>query len=188
MTAWTAIGALAGFQLFAVAFYFVQKSGRTVGGPISPVKSLWLTYAISLWVIGPFFFAALAETQSLREAWLAAAASMAARSVVELILCYATHSWKTEYGVAHDSFQAGMFVLFLVLERTAHPAHLLLAGLTIVSLACEVYFVSVFRRHTAGPSEGIYFVSSEESRINRITAWILLPQYAVFWAALGMLL
>lgn len=172
---------LACFQVFGVVFYFVQRSGKTVGGAISIVKSFWLTFAISHWVLGPFVYAALAPDTALRGAWWVLGSSMALRSFIELILCYGTLSWKTEYGIAHDAFQAGLCVFFLYLLWLAPHTDLIHAGLvllTIISLACEVGFVATFRKATGGPALGVYFVPGHETRINRITLALLLPQYA----------
>lgn len=186
---------LAAFQIFAVVFYFIQKSGKAVGGAISLVKSFWLTFAISHWVIGPFIYASLTDDSAIRGAWILLGASMALRSIVELILCYVTLSWKTDYGIAHDAFQAGLCVFFLYLLCFLPPEnsngslllHAALVVLTFTSLACEVGFVAAFRRSTGGPSEGVYFVPAHEKRINRITLLLLAPQYAALWTTLWLL-
>jgi hypothetical protein len=181
------------FQIFAVVFYFVQKSGKTVGGAISLVKSFWLTFAISHWVFGPFVYASLTEIQTLSGAWFVLGASMALRSVIELILCYGTLSWKTEYGIAHDAFQAGLCIFFLYFLWITPAAggtllsHASLVLLTLSSLACEVGFVAAFRRSTEGPAKGVYFVPAEEKRINRITLLLLAPQYTALWIILWQL-
>lgn len=181
---------LAFFQLFGVVFYYVQRSGKTVGGAISLVKSFWLTYAITHWVLGPFVYAALAPDPVLRGAWWVLGSSMALRSIIELILCYGTLTWKTEYGIAHDAFQAGLCVFFLYLlclPPETDWIHAALVLLTIVSLGCEVGFVATFRKATGGPALGVYFVPGHETRINRITLTLLLPQYAALAFLLWLL-
>jgi len=195
----TPVLCLAAFQIFAVLFYFIQKSGKTVGGAISLVKSFWLTFAISHWVFGPFLYASLTEDPALRGAWQVLGASMALRSVIELILCYVTLSWKTDYGIAHDAFQAGLCIFFLYFLWFMPPGnsanatvdaslHAALVILTLTSLVCEVGFVAAFRRSTGGPAGGVYFVPAQEKRINRITLLLLAPQYASLWVILWFLL
>jgi len=182
---------LAGFQILAPIFYFVQRSGDRVGGPISFVKSCWLIFAITLWVIGPFVFATLTPETWIRHAWWLLGASMLLRGGIELVLCYVTHGWKTEYGIAHDAFQIGLCTFFL-LTLASGPSgflslHSALVGLTVVSLICEMGFVATFLKLTGGPREGVYFVSGAQTRINRITAGLLIPQHFTLWIILSSL-
>ncbi|HNE22122.1 MAG TPA: hypothetical protein PLG78_03085 [Leptospiraceae bacterium] len=173
------------FQAAAPLFYLKQKSGKAVGGPISMVKSFWLIFAITLWILLPSILSFTAPGE-LRICFQLLAVSMILRGVVELYLCYGTIRWKTEYGIAHDSLQIGICITLLT-TRSLPAVHALIILLTILSLITEMYFVHRFRISTSGPAQGVYFVPETDKRTNRLTLLIFAPQYMAFWTLVFVL-
>jgi len=143
-----------------------------LGGPVSLVKSFWLIYAVSLWLVLPLLW--------WSEHWVFRlwAISMVVRSGVEVPLCL-TRRWKVAYGVGHDA----VHLAFVAVGLALMPQFRMISVLTAVSLVSELVFVHWFRARTAGPDEGVYFVPGDAAYrdLNRKTCWIFLPQYAAFW-------
>lgn len=183
------LAALAATQAVGIAFWFFQNRGKRTGGGLSFVKGLWLTYAVTLWFVVPalLFFT---TTGSARSIYGLLAASMLARGVIELYLCYVTKTWRAAYGVSHDLLQLALALggLAYYFGSAARPEIFTpaLLVLTILSLAAELVFVRWFLAATGGPAAGVYFVSGEKKfdRINRGTAWLFFPQYGAFLALL----
>lgn len=186
--------ALLAAQLCGFGIYFYQNSSlQPLGGPISLVKSFWLTYCITLWLVAPLMFTLRRSfgRGALHKLLRLLAASMVLRSVVEIYLCV-TVEWSTLYGLGHDAFHATLLLAglpFVLREKipSVRWQGIAIVVLTLASLASEVTFVGWFRAATAGPASGIYFVPDGDlfAEINRRTAFVFLPQYAVFIAWLG---
>ncbi len=162
---------LLALQPAALAIWHWQKRPGALGGPISLIKALWLTYAISLWIVVPFLSW---RDHPVFAVW---AVSMGIRTIAEIPLCL-TKRWRVTYGVAHDLIHLALVVAGWIWA----PQLWIVAALTAVSLATELLFVRWFKKRTAGPGEGVYFVPGGEAHrdVNRKTAWIFLPQYAAF--------
>lgn len=166
MPAWAAAVLLA-FQFAAPLFHAWQNQPGKLGGPISRAKAAWLVHAATLWLLLPV----LLWNQHWAYAWLGA--SMALRTIIELPLC-AWQKWSTNHGLSHDAVHAAIALWWL--PRVPADVALWIV-LTLVTLAAEVFFVLRFRRSTAGPANGIYFVPDgpAHARLNLITDFVRMP-------------
>lgn len=167
MPVWVAVGLLL-CQFVAPLFHFWQNlPPQRLGGPISRAKAGWLIHVAILWLVLP----SLLAWQSPAYAWLAA--SMGLRTVIELPLC-AKQRWSTNHGLSHDVIHVAIALYWL----PRMPADIRLwIILTLVTLVAEVFFVLRFRKSTAGPANGIYFVPDgpAHARLNLITDFIRMP-------------
>lgn len=164
---WVACIMLA-MQLLAPAFHFHQnRDPNRLGGPISRAKAAWLIFAINLWLVFPLLMA----TQHAVYAWLGA--SMLLRAVIELPLC-ASKRWSTNHGLAHDAIH---MVLALCWLPYAPVEARLWIVLTLITLTAEVFFVLSFRKRTAGPANGVFFVPDGPAHggLNLLTDLIRMP-------------
>lgn len=167
MPTWVAIVILA-FQFAAPIFQAWQnRPPQRLGGPISAAKAAWLVHAASLWLLLPLLMAIL------HPAYLWLAVSMGLRTVIELPLC-AARRWNTSYGLGHDLIHGSIALYWL---PRASPDVRLWLVLTLVTLAAEIYFVIRFRKDTAGPANGVYFVPDDPAhiRLNLITDAVRMP-------------
>lgn len=167
MPLWAAI-ALMLLQFAAPGFHFWQnRPPQRLGGPISRAKATWLTHAATLWLALPVLLC----LQHPAYAWLAA--SMGVRTLIELPLC-ARQRWSTNHGLAHDAVHAAIAIYWL--PRVPLDIQLWIT-LTLITLAAEVLFVLRFRKSTAGPAHGIYFVPDgpAHARLNLLTDLIRMP-------------
>jgi hypothetical protein len=155
-------------QFGAPAFHWWQnRPPQRLGGPISRAKAGWLVFAANLWLLLPVLLC----LEHPAYAWLAA--SMALRTVVELPLC-AKQKWSTNHGLSHDA--AHVLIVLWWLPGSPPDVRLWLA-LTLVTLLVEVVFVLCFRKSTAGPAMGIYFVPDgpAHAKLNLVTDLIRMP-------------
>jgi hypothetical protein len=159
---------LAALGLIAGGVWWFQNRGERLGGRISAIKAAWLAYAIVLWFGVPI---ALWNADGAF-VWLAV--SMLARAAFEIPLCLGGW-WRVRYGVGHDLVHA-LLVIFLI-DRLG-----IWGVLTLLALATELLFVRWFLSATGGPREGVFFVpgGARFRLINRRTAWLFLPQAAMF--------
>jgi len=167
MPVWAAVILLL-FQFAAPVFHYWQnRPPQRLGGPISRAKAAWLVHAAALWLVLP----TLLCLQHPAYAWLAA--SMWLRTVVELPLC-ARQRWSTNHGLFHDLVHAGIALYWL--PRVGSDIQLWII-LTLMTLAAEVFFVLRFRRSTAGPAHGIYFVPDgpAHAKLNLLTDFVRMP-------------
>lgn len=167
MPAWVAVVLLLG-QFGAPLFHAWQNQPpQRLGGPISRAKAAWLVHAATLWLALPVLLA----NQHPAYAWLAA--SMGLRAVIELPLC-AKQRWSTNHGLSHDAVHAAIALYWLPIVP---PDLRLWIILTLVTLAAEVVFVLRFRKSTAGPAKGIYFVPDgpAHARLNLLTDLVRMP-------------
>lgn len=165
MPVWVAWALLA-FHFLAPVFHKWQNDDpQRLGGPISRAKAGWLVHVSALWVVMPVLMFLESPT------YFFLAVSMGLRTVIELPLC-AKGKWKTIYGVSHDVLHLGLVALLL---RGGDARIWLL--LTAVTLVAEIYFVSRFKKSTAGPAAGIFFVPDgrEHARLNLLTDFIRMP-------------
>jgi hypothetical protein len=149
---------------------YQNKNGR-LGGAISIWKSIWLIYAIVLWLVLPWFFV------GFNDWWFLLGGSMLLRGLVEIPLCY-TKKWKVSYGVTHDVIHLFLVVpLFFVIGSEGQ----VWLWLTLISLLVEIVFVYCFRLTCGNPAEGVYFVpqGTQFKWLNQLTAFLLVPQLAV---------
>lgn len=164
---WVAVVLLV-LQFSAPAFHFHQNNPpQRLGGPISRAKAAWLALAVNLWV----FLPVLLCWQHPAYAWLAG--SMLLRTAIELPLC-AKQKWSTNHGLAHDAIHAAIALYWLPLVPADVGFWIIL---TLITLAAEVVFVLRFRKTTAGPANGIYFVPDgpAHARLNLLTDAIRMP-------------
>ena len=167
MPVWAAVALLL-CQFAAPLFHFWQNQPpQRLGGPISRAKAGWLAHAAILWLALP----ALLAMQHPAYAWLAA--SMGLRTIIELPLC-AKQRWSTNHGLSHDAVHAVIALYWL--PRVSPDIRLWLI-LTLVTLVVEVFFVLRFRKSTAGPANGIYFVPDgpAHAKLNLLTDMIRMP-------------
>lgn len=166
MPSWAAAVLLA-FQFAAPLFHASQNRPGKLGGPISRAKAAWLVHAATLWLLLPV----LLWNQHPAYAWLGA--SMALRTIIELPLC-AWQKWSTNHGLSHDALHAAIALWWL--PRVPGDVALWIT-LTLITLTAEVFFVLRFRKSTAGPANGIYFVPDgpAHARLNLITDFVRMP-------------
>jgi hypothetical protein len=165
MPAWAAWVLLA-FHFLAPVFHAWQNHDpKRLGGPISRAKAAWLVHVSALWLVMPVLLCA----QGWAYLWLAV--SMGVRTVIELPLC-GMGKWKTIYGVSHDVVHLGLVALLL----RGGDTHLWL-WLTALTLVAEIHFVFRFKKCTAGPAEGIFFVPDgpRYAGLNLLTDFIRMP-------------
>lgn len=165
MPVWAAWVLLA-FHFLAPVFHAWQNHDpKRLGGPISRAKAAWLVHVSALWLVMPVLMFLESST------YFFLAVSMGLRTAIELPLC-AKGKWKTIYGVSHDVVHLGLVALLL----RDGDARLWL-WLTAVTLVVEIYFVSRFKKQTAGPAAGIFFVPDgrEHARLNLLTDFIRMP-------------
>lgn len=155
-------------QFAAPLFHFWQnRPPQRLGGPISRAKAGWLAHAATLWLALPVLLC----LQHPAYAWLAA--SMGLRTIIELPLC-ARQRWSTNHGLLHDAIHA--IIAMWWLPRVSQDIQLWIV-LTLITLAVEVCFVLRFRKCTAGPANGIYFVPDgpAHAKLNLLTDFIRMP-------------
>ena len=179
---WQVLVLLALQGLGSAIWAFQNARPNRLGGRISFIKAQWLAYAIVLWLVVPCLLATRHWTMA------ALAISVGVRSAIEVPLCL-RQGWKVAYGMAHNIFHLALCLVALVALARANPAEaflMVIVALTILSVITEMIFVSWFRKATAGPEQGIYFVPGGErfKRVNRATGWLFLPQYVTFLAVL----
>ncbi len=165
MPVWAA-WVLLGFHFLAPVFHAWQnRVPQRLGGPVSRAKAAWLVHVSALWVVLPILLALQSP------AYFLLAVSMGVRTVIELPLC-ARGKWKTAYGVCHDVLHLGLVALLL----RGGDSRIWL-GLTALTLLAEIHFVFRFKKHTAGPAEGIFFVPDgpDHARLNLLTDLIRMP-------------
>lgn len=167
MPVWAA-AVLLGCQFAGPLFHFWQNHPpQRLGGPISRAKAAWLAHAGTLWLALPVLLAARHPAY----AWLAA--SMGLRTLIELPLC-AKQRWSTSHGLSHDAAHAAIALYWL---PQATPDVTLWILLTLATVTAEVFFVLRFRKATAGPAMGVYFVPDgpAHARLNLLTDLIRMP-------------
>lgn len=176
MPVWAAVVLLL-CQFAAPLFHFWQnRPPQRLGGPISRAKAAWLVHVAILWLALPVLLA----WQNPAYAWLAV--SMGLRTIIELPLC-AKQRWSTNHGLFHDAVHALIALYWL----TRVPADIRLwIVLTLVTLAAEVFFVLRFRKSTAGPANGIYFVPDGPAyaKLNLVTDLIRMPSQFIMVSVL----
>lgn len=166
MPPWAAAVLLAS-QFAAPLFHAWQNQPGKLGGPISRAKAAWLVHAATLWLLLPV----LLWNQHPAYGWLGA--SMALRTIIELPLC-AWQKWSTNHGLFHDAVHAVIALWWL--PRVPGDMALWII-LTLITLTAEVFFVLRFRKSTAGPANGIYFVPDgpAHAKLNLVTDVVRMP-------------
>jgi hypothetical protein len=171
-------------------FYQRQNVGMQIGGAISLPKMLWLTYALAVWFVLPFFLWRDARLDSsVRRLFGVFWIAMMIRGILELVLLYAVVHWHPVYGISHDVF---CLLLVLVLRRGCSPTDptsrraLRFSGSIVVSLAAEIAFAGMFLQ-TGTHESGVYFASTAASwgYVNFVTTVSLLFFYPDLLAALA---
>ena len=176
MPVWVAVTLLL-CQFAGPLFHFWQNQPpQRLGGPISRAKAGWLAHAGILWLALPTLLA----MQHPAYAWLAA--SMGLRTIIELPLC-ATQRWSTNHGLFHDAIHAVIALYWL--PRVSPDVQLWIV-LTLMTLVAEVFFVLRFRKSTAGPANGIYFVPDGHAyaKLNLLTDFIRMPSQFIMVSVL----
>lgn len=165
MPGWAA-WVLLGFHFLAPIFHAWQnRQPQRLGGPISRAKAAWLIHVSTLWLVLPLLLCALDRNYL----WLAV--SMGIRTAIELPLC-AVGKWKTAYGLCHDFWHLALVVILL----PGADGRLWL-WLTAFTMAAEIYFVFRFKKHTAGPAAGIFFVpdGAKHAGLHLLTDFVRMP-------------
>lgn len=165
MPSWAA-WVLLGFHFLAPVFHAWQNHDpQRLGGPISRAKAAWLVHVAALWLVLPMLLCGMGWGYL----WLVL--SMGVRTVIELPLC-GMGKWKTAYGFSHDVFHLALVALLLPGEGMR-----LWLWLTAITLVVEIYFVSRFKKQTAGPAARVFFVPDGPAhvRLNLLTDFIRMP-------------
>jgi hypothetical protein len=165
MPAWAA-WVLLTFHFLAPVFHAWQNHDpKRLGGPISRAKAGWLVHVSALWLVMPLLLCAQGW------AYLCLAVSMGVRTVIELPLC-GMGKWKTIYGVSHDVVHLALVAVLLPGGEAT-----IWLWLTALTLVAEIHFVFRFKKCTAGPAEGIFFVPDgpRYAGLNLLTDFIRMP-------------
>lgn len=165
MPAWVA-WILIGFHFLAPIFHTWQnRPPQRMGGPISRAKAAWLVHVAALWVVLPVLLVLESPT------FCFLAISMGVWTLIELPLC-AKGKWKTSYGLAHDILHLALVALLL----RGGDARIWL-WLTALTVVAEIFFVFRFKKLTAGPANGVFFVPDGPtySGINLLTDFVRMP-------------
>jgi len=153
------------FGVCTAWFFSRQNYAGQIGGQISIVKTLWLYYAISAWIIIPIFYFHSNKTNLiLSRIYKFHLISFTIRALVELWMLYVTISWIPPYGIAHDVFAISLIAfslwyfrekLHLIADKGNVSAKRFLYSIQI-GLCIEIVFAWLFYRVTGG-QVGIYF-------------------------------
>jgi len=182
----------------AAAFYWIQTRLRLVGGDPSLSKSIWLAYAVLVWIVLP---ALIVADPRLSPAWRRPFALllvlMLARGPVELWMLYVSLNWSPWYGIGQDLVCAVVLALFgwrlwatkaprSSLQRTI----LMHLAVTTFMFGPEIYFAWYMQAHfnTTG-ADAIYFVPDDPAYavvLNVTTAMVVfltvyLPVFLMRW-------
>ena len=188
-------------QALAIPIFVMQNRKQRVGGGISLIKAVWLTYVISLWYVLPMLllrhlFAVGDASRTPADFAVQSPAAMglliflggvALRAIVELFLCYITRTWRVLYGVLFNILH---LLCALAAAIVCYDAALPVFGhiflLLCASILVELIFVRWFVQTTGGPAAGFYFVpdAPEYRWVHRWTLYLWLPQFAVLWTVL----
>jgi hypothetical protein len=165
MPVWAA-WVLLGFHFLAPCFHAWQNHDpKRLGGPISRAKAAWLVHVSALWLVLPVLLSGVGW------AYLWLAVSMGVRTVIELPLC-GMGKWKTIYGVSHDVVHLALVAVLLPGGEAT-----IWLWLTALTLVAEIHFVFRFKKCTAGPAEGIFFVPDgpRYAGLNLLTDFVRMP-------------
>lgn len=200
------IAALVGLGALAWRFYRRQNSRGVKGvkgGAISPPKMAWLFFTVFLWfIVCPLAALDPGLETGVRQVLGAFAVSMWLRGLAELYMLYVSRNWRPPIGVAHDVFCIALVAGGVVLLPGAWPGvppdadaravwQTALLSLVLFSLCVETVYAALFFRAVEGRTvgeDGVWFAAENEARfarINRLTFWLNLPQYAVLVALVG---
>jgi hypothetical protein len=191
---------LGGLAFMAQRFYRGQNRAGAKGGAISGPKMAWLFFTVYLWFLAcPLAALDPGLRPGVRLVLGAFSASMWLRGAAELYMLYVTKNWRPPIGVAHDLFCILLVALGVALVPGAWPGvgsagdlwQTSLLALVLFSLGVETAYAALFFRAVEGKTvgeDGVWFAAEHEARfarINRLTFWLNVPQYAVLAALLA---
>jgi hypothetical protein len=170
---WIAVAVVfAGTILFAL----LQNHLGFTGGPISNAKTLWLSYALQMFLVVPFcFWRCDAYSANVRRIFGAVFLSFAIRGLIELYILYFTRAWECIYGISHDLFTFALVVVLL--KKVSNPSAqdrraLRFVPILLCTLIVECFMAWQFSR-LASPADGIYFAAdTEHFRLVNLWSWI----------------
>jgi hypothetical protein len=89
--------------------YWAQNVAGRQGGPISPQKAIWLSYALGTFYAMPaFIWLDRRVAGAIRRIYGWFLLSWVLRGIAELALMYAWHAWIPPYGVYHGLFNLAL--------------------------------------------------------------------------------
>lgn len=188
---WASIALLA---MAGITFFHLQNALKPIGGAIAASKALWLSGAVFLWGILPFFLLADARLGAqLRRAFAVLATLMLARAAVEGWMLYVTFNWSPWYGIAHDVICASVLVWFGARAPAPTPLQRAVrnhAWFTASFFGPEIYFAWFMQAHfdtTGGaavyfvPDDPIYAVVLRVTTAIVVCLFLYLPVFLYRW-------
>jgi hypothetical protein len=174
---WVAVTAVLAATL---AFGVLQNHVGFTGGPISVAKTLWLNYALEVFLVVPFcFWRCGSYSPAVRRIFGAVFLSFAIRGLIELYILYFTRAWECIYGISHDLFTFALVLVLLQRVSNVLPADrraLRFVPILLCTLIVECFMAWQFSR-LASPNDGIYFAADTE-HFRRVNLWS--------WIAVGI--
>lgn len=165
-----------------IAFALLQNYFGFTGGPISAAKTLWLSYALQVFLVVPCcLWLNPAYSEGVRRIFGAVFLSFAIRGIIELYILYFTQAWKCGYGISHDLFTFALAAILFMYAR-AQPSSaadrraLMFLPILFVTLLVECFMAWQFSL-LASPAEGIYFADNT-AHFRRVNLWS--------WMAVGV--
>ena len=173
-----------------IVFAFLQNRLAFTGGPISTAKTLWLSYALQIFLVVPFcFWRCDAYSTKIRRIFGAVFVSFAIRGLIELYILYFTRAWECIYGISHDLFTFALVLALLwrVSNLSAQDRRALrFVPILLCTLIVECFMAWQFSR-LASPADGIYFAAdTAHFRLVNLWSWIAVgfgypPLFAFLW-------
>ena len=170
---WVAVTVVFAGTIF---FAFLQNHLSFTGGPISHAKTLWLSYALQMFLVVPFcFWRCDSYSANVRRIFGGVFLSFAIRGLIELYILYFTRAWECIYGIVHDLFTFALVVVLLRGVSNLSPQDrraLRFVPILLCTLIVECFMAWQFSR-LASPADGIYFAAdTEHFRLVNLWSWI----------------
>lgn len=159
--------------LLVLAFAFFQNRLGLTGGPISTAKTLWLSYALQIFLVVPScLWRCGTYSAAVRRIFGAVFLSFAIRGAIELYILYFTRAWECIYGITHDLFTFALAVILLQKVSNASTPDrraLRFVPVLLCTLIVECFMAWQFSQ-LASPNDGIYFAADTE-HFRRVNLW-----------------
>jgi hypothetical protein len=180
---------LIGLSVVAFYVYYQQQNHKkTIGGPISKPKILWLGYAIfNYFIFSIWQYVQLPMEHAFRPIFMVLLGLFYGRFVVQAILMFWLKKWQPPMGMAYNLLCISILSVLLMkffktnsIEMIADNYIKLLLYIIgiLLTLAMDTYyaysFFKIVGRETMG-AQAIWYASDEDPqfiRINRITKYL----------------
>ncbi len=180
---------LIALSIFAFYGYYRQQNHKkTIGGPISKPKILWLGYAIfNYFIFSIWQYVQLPQGHVLRPIFMVLLGLFYGRFVVQAILMFGFKKWQPPMGMAYNLLCISILSMILVNFFKTNSMEIIvnnymklliyIIGILLTLVTDTYYAYSFFKivgRETMG-AQAIWYASDEDpqfKRINRITKYL----------------